>query len=66
MVLSILTLDPLVSIIAGIFIIWLFFSELSFYLATEVNPELFVDTSRGQKLRINMDITFPSLPCSCT
>eukprot|EP00005_Dracoamoeba_jomungandri_P006454 CAMPEP_0174261658 /NCGR_PEP_ID=MMETSP0439-20130205/11738_1 /TAXON_ID=0 /ORGANISM="Stereomyxa ramosa, Strain Chinc5" /LENGTH=381 /DNA_ID=CAMNT_0015346171 /DNA_START=61 /DNA_END=1206 /DNA_ORIENTATION=- len=53
-----------VSIISGLFIVWLFFSELSFYLSTEVHPELFVDTSRGEKLRINIDVTFPDLPCS--
>jgi len=53
-----------VSIISGLLIVWLFFSELSFYLATDVSPELFVDTSRGEKLRINMDVTFPALPCS--
>jgi len=53
-----------VSIISGLIIVWLFFSELSLYLSTEVSPELFVDTSRGEKLRINMDVTFPALPCS--
>merc|ERR1711916_168413 len=52
-----------VSIISGIFILFLFISEISYYLQVEVHPELFVDTSRGEKLRINMDITFPSLPC---
>jgi len=35
-----------------------------YYLSTDVQPELFVDTTRGEKLRINMDITFPKLPCS--
>ncbi len=59
------TFLPLVSVISGLLIVWLFFSELSFYLSTEVNPELFVDTSRGEKLRINMDVTFPNLPCAC-
>jgi len=54
-----------VSIISGLIITWLFFSELSFYLSTDVQPELFVDTSRGEKLRINMDVTFPDLPCGC-
>lgn len=53
------------SIISGLIITWLFFSELSFYLSTDVQPELFVDTSRGEKLRINMDVTFPDLPCGC-
>jgi hypothetical protein len=52
-----------VSIISGLIITWLFFSELAFYLSTDVQPELFVDTSRGEKLRINMDVTFPDLPC---
>jgi hypothetical protein len=55
-----------VSIISGLIITWLFFSELAFYLSTDVQPELFVDTSRGEKLRINMDVTFPDLPCGCT
>jgi hypothetical protein len=31
----------------------------------EIRPELSVDTSRGEKLRINMDVVFHSLPCSC-
>ena len=43
----------------------LFVSELNYYLTKEVQPELFVDTSRGQKLRINVDITFAHLPCGC-
>ncbi|XP_025092311.1 endoplasmic reticulum-Golgi intermediate compartment protein 3-like isoform X3 [Pomacea canaliculata] len=42
----------------------LFVSELNYYLTKEVHPELFVDTSRGQKLRINVDITFHHLPCA--
>eukprot|EP01121_Diplochlamys_sp_Union-15-3_P022610 TRINITY_DN968_c0_g1_i5.p1 TRINITY_DN968_c0_g1~~TRINITY_DN968_c0_g1_i5.p1 ORF type:complete len:390 (+),score=53.16 TRINITY_DN968_c0_g1_i5:46-1215(+) len=53
-----------VSIISGIFIVWLFISEFAYYLRTDVNPELFVDTTRGEKLRINFDVTFPNMPCS--
>lgn len=52
-----------VSIISGIFILWLFISEFMYYLSVEVKPELFVDTSRGEKLRINMDVIFHNLPC---
>mmetsp|Transcript_19554 Transcript_19554/g.27284 ORF Transcript_19554/g.27284 Transcript_19554/m.27284 type:complete len:383 (-) Transcript_19554:58-1206(-) len=52
-----------VSIISGIFIFWLFVSEFMYYLTVEIQPELSVDTSRGEKLRINMDIVFPHLPC---
>lgn len=31
----------------------------------QVTPELFVDTTRGQKLKINVDISFARLPCVC-
>lgn len=55
----------LVSLIAGAIMLTLFASELSFYLQTEVKPELFVDTSRNEKLRINLDLVFPEMPCSC-
>ena len=34
-------------------------------ISPQVEPHLFVDTSRGQKLRINLDITFNRLPCAC-
>jgi len=53
-----------VSIISGLFILWLFISEFIYYLSVEVKPELSVDTSRGEKLRINMDIIFHNLPCT--
>jgi len=53
-----------VSIVCTIIIIWLFISELSLYLTVDTQPELFVDASRGEKLRINIDITFPDLPCA--
>lgn len=34
-------------------------------LRVQVREELFVDTSRGEKLRINFDIDFPRMPCVC-
>lgn len=52
-----------VTLVSGFFMFLLFVSELSFYLTTEVTPELYVDTARGQKLRINVDALFPKLPC---
>lgn len=42
----------------------LFASELQYYMSTEVTPELFVDTSRNEKMRINLDIVFPNMPCA--
>ena len=42
----------------------LFMSELSYYLTTEVHPELFVDTTRHQKMNINLDVFFPKMGCS--
>jgi hypothetical protein len=56
----------LVSVIAGVFILWLFISEFAYWLQTEVKPQLSVDTSRGEKLRINFDITFHAMSCACT
>ena len=43
----------------------LFISEFNYYLTKEITPELFVDTTRGQKLRINIDVTFPRMACGC-
>ena len=34
-------------------------------LSLQVREELFVDTSRGEKLRINFDLDFPRMPCVC-
>lgn len=53
-----------VTLISGLIMVVLFVSELNYYLTTEVSPELFVDTTRHQKLRINVDIYFPKLPCA--
>ncbi|XP_070209579.1 endoplasmic reticulum-Golgi intermediate compartment protein 3-like isoform X2 [Littorina saxatilis] len=53
----------IVTLVAAVLMVVLFVSELNYYLTKEVHPELFVDTSRGQKLRINIDITFAHLPC---
>eukprot|EP00123_Amoebidium_parasiticum_P014004 comp22277_c1_seq1/m.32969 comp22277_c1_seq1/g.32969 ORF comp22277_c1_seq1/g.32969 comp22277_c1_seq1/m.32969 type:complete len:403 (-) comp22277_c1_seq1:134-1342(-) len=53
----------LVSVIAGLIMLGLFVSELNFYLTTSVRDELLVDTSMGEKMRIDMDITIHHLPC---
>jgi hypothetical protein len=52
------------SLISIVTCIYLFMSEFSFYLTTEIKDELLVDTSIGMKLRINFDIVFPDMSCS--
>eukprot|EP00047_Mylnosiga_fluctuans_P011784 m.22809 g.22809 ORF g.22809 m.22809 type:complete len:437 (-) comp3803_c0_seq1:132-1442(-) len=52
-----------VSIVAAVLMLALFASEINYFLTTEVQPELFVDTSRNEKMRINVDVMFHHLPC---
>ena len=54
-----------VTVISLAIMFMLFLSELNYYLSKEVVQELFVDTSKGQKIKINMDVTFPKMGCAC-
>ncbi len=54
----------IVSLIAIVLIIALFIAELNYFLTIETVDHLYVDVSRGEKVRINFDVTFPSIPCS--
>ncbi|KAL7119405.1 hypothetical protein ACP275_02G060900 [Erythranthe tilingii] len=53
-----------ITLVSSIFIALLFLSEFRLYLHTVTDSKLVVDTSRGGKLRINFDVTFPSVPCT--
>ena len=53
-----------VSLACSVLIALLTIVEVTDYLQVKVDDHLFVDTSRGQQLRINMNISFPALPCS--
>ncbi|XP_004364824.1 Ergic3 protein [Capsaspora owczarzaki ATCC 30864] len=56
----------IVSIVCALIMAALFVSELNYFLTTETHHELLVDTTRAgeQKLRININVTFPRLPCA--
>ncbi|XP_065074335.1 endoplasmic reticulum-Golgi intermediate compartment protein 3-like [Ochlerotatus camptorhynchus] len=49
--------------ISGTIIIVLIYSELISYLTPVVTDELFVDSTRGQKLKINLDFYIPRISC---
>jgi len=53
-----------VSIACAILIALLAIVEVVDFASVKKTDHLFVDTSRGQPLRINLNITFPALPCS--
>jgi len=54
-----------VTVVSGVIMFVLFVSELNYYLTKDVQQELFVDTSRGQKLKINIDVTLMKVGCMC-
>uniref|UniRef100_A0A5B6ZLB4 Putative endoplasmic reticulum-Golgi intermediate compartment protein 3-like n=1 Tax=Davidia involucrata TaxID=16924 RepID=A0A5B6ZLB4_DAVIN len=53
-----------ITLVSATVMILLFFSEFRLYLHTVTETKLLVDTSRGETLRINFDVTFPAIPCS--
>ncbi|XP_074099706.1 endoplasmic reticulum-Golgi intermediate compartment protein 3 [Cotesia typhae] len=53
----------IVTIISSIIMVMLFISELRDFLTPNLDEELFVDTSRGSKLKINLDIIIPRISC---
>ncbi|KAL5982156.1 hypothetical protein ACLOJK_016225 [Asimina triloba] len=54
----------LITAVSSIIMLLLFISELRLYLHAVTETKLVVDTSTGETLRINFDVTFPALPCS--
>ena len=53
-----------VSIVSLSVIFLLVVSELRAYFTPVTTDHLYVDTSRDQRIRINANITFPSMPCA--
>jgi hypothetical protein len=58
------TSGAVISIVCAAFMVWMFLSELAWYLTTEVRPEISIDTARAEKLQISFDVTFPKIPCA--
>ncbi|XP_068658920.1 uncharacterized protein [Aristolochia californica] len=54
----------LITVVSSIVMLFLFISEFRLYLNAATETKLTVDTSRGDHLRVNFDITFPALACS--
>jgi len=52
------------SIISLFIMVALFITETTWYITESVRPRLYVDTTLGEQLQINIDIDFPALPCS--
>jgi hypothetical protein len=53
-----------VSIISVCSILLLIFSELRAYMTSVTTDHLYVDTTHGERIRINVNITFPNMPCA--
>ncbi|CAN6346381.1 unnamed protein product [Urochloa humidicola] len=53
-----------VTLVAAVVMLLLFISETKSYFYSATETKLVVDTSRGERLRVNFDVTFPSIPCT--
>ncbi|THD18459.1 Endoplasmic reticulum-Golgi intermediate compartment protein 3 [Fasciola hepatica] len=53
----------IVSIFSCLSIMFLFISEFFLYLTPQMKQEIMVDVNRGEKLFINLDITYLHIPC---
>ncbi|XP_076959576.1 uncharacterized protein LOC143635700 [Bidens hawaiensis] len=54
----------IVTLASSIAMLLLIISELRLYLLSVTETKLVVDTSRGETLKINFDITFPAISCT--
>lgn len=54
-----------VTILSTVIIIFLVTSEVFHYLTPKVSEDLFVDTTRSHKLKINLDLYIPTISCAC-
>ncbi|GAD94381.1 COPII-coated vesicle membrane protein Erv46 [Paecilomyces variotii No. 5] len=57
------TSGGIVTIASLLVILWLVWGEWADYRRIVVEPELIVDKSRGERMEIHLNMTFPRLPC---
>lgn len=54
-----------VTLISSVIMIWLLISEFYLYLTPNISEELFVDTTRSNLLKINLELYIPTISCNC-
>eukprot|EP00993_Chasmostoma_nieuportense_P002247 NODE_3060_length_1038_cov_66.006586_g2917_i0.p1 GENE.NODE_3060_length_1038_cov_66.006586_g2917_i0~~NODE_3060_length_1038_cov_66.006586_g2917_i0.p1 ORF type:complete len:312 (+),score=67.23 NODE_3060_length_1038_cov_66.006586_g2917_i0:52-987(+) len=57
------TPGAIISIICGSFMIFLLLSEFYSFLQADERSEMVVQQEEGGKIRLNLDMTFPRMPC---
>jgi endoplasmic reticulum-Golgi intermediate compartment protein 3 len=57
------TSGGIVTIGSLLIILWLMWGEWADFRTIVIRPELIVDKSRGEKMEIHMNVTFPRIPC---
>jgi hypothetical protein len=57
-------IGAILSLVAISTMVILFLSETVWYFTASIRPRLYVDTTLGEQLQINLDVSFPSLPCA--
>ncbi|KAJ5894952.1 hypothetical protein N7495_006643 [Penicillium taxi] len=53
----------IITVASLLVVLWLVFGEWADYRRIVVQPELIVDKSRGERMEIHLNMTFPRLPC---
>lgn len=54
-----------VTLVSSVFMMWLLISEFNTYLTPNISEELFVDTTRSNLLKINLELFIPTISCNC-
>lgn len=54
-----------VTLISTIIMVWLLVYEFNAYITPTISEELFVDTTRSHKLKINLELYVPTISCNC-